>query len=328
MDTLRFTTLDVFTHKVYEGNPLALIKVPAGLRHLLTKEKKQLLAREFNLSETVFLHENAANSLPNEWMIDIFTTTDELPFAGHPTIGTASYVLNGLSTEAGMTRHGTFVTKAGRIPISLLPSKIETEWGTVQADIPHDVHIHRHTLGDLPNPIPSLSKNPVLAKAEMAAPIVSIVKGMTFLLVQLDSLETLAEVRIVDGESNFHDLLDHGEGWDSGFVARYYYVFHGGDGGDAGEKAAANEDDVARVRTRMMEDTMEDPATGSAACALSAYLALQEGRTRRFEVTQGVEMGRRSDIGVEVVIDRGERRVQSLRLSGSAVQVMEGTVKM
>jgi PhzF family phenazine biosynthesis protein len=182
MDMLQFATIDVFTHRVYEGNPLALIKIPASLRHLLTQEKKQLIAREFNLSETVFLHENI-NNPRNEWTIDIFTTANELPFAGHPTIGTACYVLNGLRAEAGMTRHGTFVTKAGRIPISLAPSKIEMGWASVQADIPHSVHIHQHTLGDLRTPTPGLSRDVVLAKAEMAAPIVSIVKGMTFLLV-------------------------------------------------------------------------------------------------------------------------------------------------
>ena len=324
MDVLQFATIDVFTHRAYEGNPLALIKIPASLRHLLTQEKKQLIAREFNLSETVFLHESL-NNPRNEWTIDIFTTTDELPFAGHPTIGAACYVLNGLGAEAGMAGHGTFVTKAGRIPISLAPSKIEMGWARVQADIPHGVHIHRHTLGDLRTPIPGLSRNVVLAKAEMAAPIVSIVKGMTFLLVRLESLEALAKVEIMGSELNFQGLLDDKEGWDLGFVARYYYVV---DDGNEKKNEFANGDVVERVRSRMVEDTMEDPATGSAACALSAYLALKEKRTGIFEITQGVEMGRRSVIGVEIVVDGEGRKVESVRLSGSAVQVMEGSLRI
>lgn len=326
MEVLQFATLDVFTNIAYEGNPLALIRIPAGLSHLLTQEKKQLIAREFNLSETVFLHENRGNNPQNEWTIDIFTTTDELPFAGHPTIGSACFVLNGLGVGAEMTKHGTLVTKAGRISISLLPSNVEMGWGMVQAEIPHEVHIHRHTLGDLQDRIPGLSKNPGLAKAEMAAPIVSIVKGMTFLLVRLESLETLAQVEIVSSELSFHGLLDHENGWDTGFVAKYYYVIERG--GDRENGFANGGFEVAKVRTRMMESTMEDPATGSAACALSSYLALKERKTRRFEITQGVEMGRRSVIGVEVVVGEEGERVQSVKLSGSAVQVMEGTLRI
>jgi len=70
--TLAFVTLDVFTQTAFEGNPLAIIKVPASLRYL-TQEKKQLIAREFNLSETVFLHEQQDKFTP-EWIIDIFTS--------------------------------------------------------------------------------------------------------------------------------------------------------------------------------------------------------------------------------------------------------------
>jgi PhzF family phenazine biosynthesis protein len=326
MEILNFATLDVFTSTAYEGNPLALIRIPASLRHIFTQEKKQLIAREFNLSETVFLHENTQNEPHNEWTIDIFTTTAELPFAGHPTIGAACYVLNGFAPDAGV-KQGTFVTRAGRIPIAIsggFGKEMMGTWGSVQADIPHDVHIHRHTLGDLKNPIPGLSSKVVLAQAEKAAPIVSIVKGMTFLLVRLESLEELAEVEVV-GEVSFHGLLDQGDGWDQSFVARYYYVVEGERIANGGVNGSG--DEVRRVRTRMIEDTMEDPATGSAACALSSFLALQEGRTRKFEVTQGVEMGRRSVIGVEVVIDREGNSVQSVRLSGVAVQVMEGSLR-
>lgn len=325
MEILRFAILDVFTHTAYEGNPLAVVKIPSALRPFFTQERKQLLAREFNLSETVFLHENRENDPQNEWTIDIFTSTDELPFAGHPTIGTACYVLNRLGAPAEMARNGTFITKAGPIKIEMVSSKIEMGWGRVQADIPHDVHIHRHTLGNMQNPIPVLSKNQTLANAEMAAPIVSIVKGMTFILVQLDSLEMLAQVEVVGNELSFPGLLDQGHGWDLGFVAKYYYVIEGGQKINRNE---GEEDQMKKIRTRMMESTMEDPATGSAACALGSYLALKEKRMTRFEITQGVEMGRKSVIGVEVVVDSEGRKVQSVRLSGSAVQVMEGTLRI
>lgn len=233
-------------------------------------------------------------------------------------------MLNGLLRPAGTTRNGTFITKAGRIPISLLQEEGVVGFGTVQADVPHDVHIHRHTLGDVENPIPGLSRNPMLAKAETAAPIVSIVKGMTFLLVRLESLEMLAQVEIVGSELGFHGLLDKDHGWDEGFVAKYYYVVEDGEHmGDSGQ----GKNQATKVRTRMVESAMEDPATGSAACALGSYLALREKKTMTFEMTQGVEMGRRSVMGVEVTIDE-KKRVGSIRLSGSAVQVMEGALRI
>lgn len=315
MSTIPFITLDVFTQTAYAGNPLAIILIPHRLSHLLTQTKKQSIALEFNLSESVFLHEQADPLIP-EWNIDIFTTNDELPFAGHPTIGAAFYVL-GLNGK-GRSGKGIFITKAGKIPIAM------TGAGSVQADIPHDVHVHRHTIGDLQLPIPGLSSHPKLVKAEMKAPIVSIVKGMTFLLVRLDSLEMLALAECTSSELSFHGLLDR-NGWAEGFVARYYYVIE-----DSHSMSASSNGDggVTRIRTRMLEEAMEDPATGSAACALGSYLALKSKRSQRFEMVQGVEMGRRSVIGVEVQLDDVGTKVEKVRLSGGAVPVMEGNLRI
>lgn len=315
-----FVTLDVFTTTPFQGNPLAIIRVPAALRHTLTTAQKQLIAREFNLSECVFLHEQADRYKP-EWHIDIFTTNDELPFAGHPTIGAACYVL-GAQNASG----GTFITKAGRIPIMMT-----AEEGRVMAEIPSNVHVHQHTLGDLVGPTVGLSEAPRLQEAELRAPIVSIVKGMTFLLVQLETLEDLGRVENTSSELSFRGVLDPG-GWANSFVARYYYVilpavpvFGNGNGNLGG---GGPEKGVMQIRTRMLEEAMEDPATGSAACALGSYIALQARRTMRFEVVQGVEMGRKSVMGVDVYIDREGRAVESVRLSGSAVAVMEGSLRV
>ncbi len=381
--TLPFTTLDVFTSTPYAGNPLALIRIPASLRHLITQAQKERIAAEFNLSETIFLHEQTDPFNP-EWDVDIFTSDAELPFAGHPTIGAASFVLNVLGAGGGKGRaKGQLITKAGPIPVSLVSDAESkdsngTGMARVQADIPHDVHIHAHTIGDLERPIPGLSLLPAIRQAELSAPIVSIVKGMTFLLVRLPDLETLAGVQLVGEDVNFHGVLD--PEWGSGFVAKYYFVILGGNGEKlmeertgmlspalspvvAGELepeysvAAADmsadrishpsldpgASGVTRIRSRMLEVAMEDPATGSAASALGCYLALEDGRIgeRTFEITQGVEMGRRSVIGVEVVIGDGAsnggfdggrgrdgRRVQGVRLSGGAVVVMEGNLRV
>lgn len=80
----RFTTLDVFTKTKFEGNPLAIVTIPAGSEP--SQATKQQVAREFNLSETVFLHETE-DAASTRRRIDIFVTDAELPFAGHPTIG-------------------------------------------------------------------------------------------------------------------------------------------------------------------------------------------------------------------------------------------------
>lgn len=309
--TLSFTTLDVFTKTPYSGNPLALIRLPATLYPPLTQTQKQLIASEFNLSETIFLHQQADAWIP-EWHVDIFTTDAELPFAGHPTIGAAAYVL-WLSGEKRWDV-GTFVTKSGRIPISL-----NGDGEGVKADIPHNVHVHKHTLGDLSEQTLGLSSEREIREAELKAPIVSIVKGMTFLLVELKSVEVLGRVKLQGQSIDFHGVLDKEEGWGESFVAKYYFVVLS----RGGEK-----NEVVKVRTRMLEVGMEDPATGSAASALSSWLSLREGRSRTYEVTQGVEMGRRSGIGVQIELDRQGKRVQSVRLSGCAVVVMEGSLRI
>ena len=146
-------------------------------------------------------------------------------------------------------------------------------------------------------------------------------KGMTFLLVQLESHEDLSRVAHMTTEFSFHGMLDSSGGWDESFVARYYYVVEG-DVEHGGQKG------VIRIRTRMIEATMEDPATGSAASALACYIALKSRRTLVFEIVQGVEMKRKSVIGVEVALDVEGNKVESVRLSGSAVAVMEGTVRI
>ncbi|KAK4463867.1 hypothetical protein QBC42DRAFT_264509 [Cladorrhinum samala] len=321
---LDFLTVDVFTTERFRGNPLAVVLVPADQRPLVTQEIKQRVAREFNLSETVFLHvpEDQSSAIRE---IDIFTIESELPFAGHPTIGSAYLVLNHL----GLKHVHTLLTKAG--PIAIHPEGAE---GVVRAQIPHAVKVHQNTVGDVLEKhsqdagIQSLlngglSADPVLRAAELAAPVVSIVKGMAFVLVKLPGLEHLAKVADVN-RLHFEKLppgvlQDEGE-WSGGFVARYYYVLTEDTVTDGEGKQAW------RMRTRMVELGFEDPATGSAACTLASYLSLS-GRAEkgaRFEITQGVEMGRKSDIVVEA--KASGTQVQEIFLGGTAVVVMNGSI--
>ncbi|KAE8443416.1 hypothetical protein EG329_001897 [Mollisiaceae sp. DMI_Dod_QoI] len=317
--SLSFTTLDVFTSTPYTGNPLALVRLPSSLKDVITQVQKQSIAKEFNLSETVFLHESKdPGAACPEWNIDIFTPEEELPFAGHPTIGSASYALR---LQDNLREKGKLITKAGPIPISVQNGQGGGQGWKVQADVPHNTHLHAYTLGEkMPGKsVVGLSQHPEIRAKELSAPLFSIVKGMTFLLAQLPSIELLGKVELSGVSPDFSEVLD--KDWSPSFVSRYYYVLL-----DEGVEANG----PVKVRARMVEAKMEDPATGSAASALSAYLAGKWGKSCRFEIEQGVEMGRRSEIGVEVDVDEkeGRKQITDVRLSGCAVVVMEGLLRI
>ena len=148
---------------------------------------------------------------------------------------------------------------------------------------------------------------------------------MAFALIKLPSLAHLSAVRVGVAPELPAELLD--EGWRGGWITRrYYYVLQE-------SSAQAGETSTCHLRTRMVKVTpaMEDPATGSAACALGSYLSLYRFRAKamRFEITQGVEMGRESKILIDARVeqdDDGERKLQTLHLGGTAVQVASGTI--
>ncbi|KAF2012169.1 Diaminopimelate epimerase-like protein [Aaosphaeria arxii CBS 175.79] len=304
-----FVTVDVFTQTRYEGNPLAIVKIPEGTS--LTQDQKQAIAREFNLSETTFLHENNGDEL--SWTVDIFMTNAELPFAGHPTIGTACHVLSNVAQARKLNGkfEAQFQIKAG--PVGL---QYDVQKQTARASIPHDFHIHKRQwkLEELLEVQPGLARayerKEVNLKPEY--PIVSVVNGMAFALVEVEDERALG---LVSTSSRSLSVPGLDEGWDKTFVGSYFFT-----------RSPGGSDGTTRLRTRMIEGTLEDPATGSAATDLSGYLAMVEGRpgeTRRYAITQGVEMGRRSEIGVEVVLN-DDRGVRDVYLEGSVIQVMSG----
>ena len=301
MPQLSFITSDVFTTTRYAGNPLAIVRIPKG--EDVATETMQEIAKEFNLSETVVLHEQetTADGIP-EWRIRIFMTSAELPFAGHPTIGTACYAMG---TLAKGSSKGRLLCAAGTI-------EIDFQGGAAKASIPHNVHIHtqRPVVAESICAYQPALRPTVLKAIDLASPV----KGMNFVYVELESLEALASVSISSGKL----ALKLDDDWDVGFVGSYFYAFTGG---------SSNGEGIVKVRSRMIEGPLEDSATGSAACGLGALLALKQGRkSTTFEITQGVEMGRKSDIGVTVQLDDNLKQVKKVELSGSAVKVMEGTL--
>ncbi|OJD36666.1 phenazine biosynthesis protein [Diplodia corticola] len=309
---LPFTTLDVFTTTPFSGNPVAVVRVPASCRDALTEEQKQKIATEFNLSEITFLHEASEGDNGAVADYDIFTARSRMTFAGHPTIGTAIFV----STTGRPLFPSTHSlrTLAGTIPLAYNPST-----ATASVHLPHAVHEHSFRPPH-PQSLTSSSSPPTV-------PIVSIVRGMAFCLVPLPTLEALAAVDaslVPVADAYQAKWLDAGSGWDVGFTGSFYYVDLGLDYDDQRGRRL--------LRTRSI-GTREDPGTGSASAALCCYLALREDKGKgrgpfEFHLVQGVEMGRRCDVFVRVVRTEDGGAVEEVVLTGSAVEVMEGVVRV
>lgn len=312
MTQLQFVTLDVFTRKAYGGNPLAVVFLPEDDSKALTQRQKHMMTKEFNLSETIFVHPVRDQ---HKRTIDIFTIECEIPFAGHPTIGAASWFLCH-AADAARSGVNTLVTKSGEIPISISDPTRQL----VAAQIAHNTRIHaaRFSRKELLRLHPTLA--PFFPQSPVSFPLFSIVNGMSQTFIELPSLAALAAVTPATGgellSSENSTYLD--EGWRSGLICLYFFVRDVDDG-------VTNQQ---VIRTRMMLGSLEDPATGSSACGLTAYLTLTEGQAgkeHRYHVVQGVEMGRRSDIGVVVSLN-GEKKIEQVVLTGTAVQVSEGKI--
>lgn len=262
--------------------------------------------------------------IPTQQRIDIFTTEMELPFAGHPTIGAASWVLYLAPDRVNVD---TLLIKAGSIPISLRPSGDEAA-----ALIAHNVRIHqkKFPVQELLRLHPTIKPFVDLTASQEGFPIVSIVNGMTQIHVELPSLEALAAVSPATGGESVPavDVSKGGyldEGWGGhGLVVFYFHVR------DVLDEVTGKK----VIRTRMFLESWEDPATGSAASGLAALLALRDGAGtdgqlhRGFHVVQGVEMGRRSDIGLRVSLKSDGKEIGSMELSGSSVKVASGEIRI
>ncbi|KXT10719.1 hypothetical protein AC579_1831 [Pseudocercospora musae] len=310
MGQLSFVTLDVFTQTRYAGNPLAVVRVHDG--EDLPTEQMLAIAKEFNLSETIFLHDGKKGvDGMIEWRVRIFITKGEISFAGHPTIGAAVYTLG---TLAPTSHQGRLIANAGPIQLTYDPAS-----GVAKASIPHNFHLHTQygcSLEELYDLQPALRG---VVTSSDAVQITSPVKGMNFVQAELPDLDALR--KISTGKKTEPRLDDE---WNEGFSGSHFYVI-------TSATPARDYKDTAKyqLRTRMIEGSFEDPATGSAACALTSYLALKNASSRisHFELTQGVEMGRESHIEVTITLNAELTSIERVELGGTAVKVMEGTVE-
>lgn len=296
----RFITADVFTETAFGGNPLAVLPEARGL----DGRQMQAIAREFNLSETVFVlpPESAAHTRK----LRIFTPASEIPFAGHPTVGTA-LVLASLG-EIEIQDGGTsiiFEEGAGPVPVEIEAMGGRPRFAWLSA--PKAPEFRNAPDASALAGMLSLAPADVVARDGMP---VAVSCGMPFLIVQLRSQASLGRARL-DRTAWERGLRGH---W-----ANLVYLFT--------EDAPEGFDFQARMFAPGA-GIEEDPATGSAAAAFGGWLgrfrAKDDGR-RQWRIAQGIEMRRPSQLAVETTRQEGELR--RIRVGGAAVRIMEGTLE-
>lgn len=293
---LDFVTLDVFTTEVFTGNPLAVVLGADGL----TTAQMQTIAREFNLSETIFVM--APRDPAHTARVRIFFPTAEIPFAGHPTVGCAIHLATTAAGAGDFTRHLVLEEEAGLVPVTVTRKGDVTEAEFAAPVLPHATEgtvrpeLLAPSLGLDPDDIGFGGHQPAVWQG-----------GPRFLYVPLRSVDALARARVIQP---YWDQLAAATGTD----LVYLYT--------------AADDCAFRARLFAAHSGIaEDPATGSASAILAAQLQAAgalNGAESRFHLRQGVEMGRASDIHLTVLRD-GDR-ISQVRIKGAAVPVSTGRI--
>jgi len=294
----KFYTADVFTQEMFGGNPLAVFPQALGL----TQEQMQKIAQEFNLSETVFVFPPQTEKHCRH--LRIFTPTGELPFAGHPTVGTA-YILAAIGEILLTETETEIILEEGVGPI---PVKIRA-----QAGKPTYSELKAAQLPQFGVEPPSISQLAAMLSLEVSdfkGPDYlpqAVSCGLPFLFVPLKNRHSVAKAKL--NLQIWQEILHN-------YWANNVYIFSY-DGQIEGS-----------LRSRMFAPALgvpEDPATGSAATALAGYLAprqaLQDG-TLHWVIEQGFEIGRPSIIHLECDLTQGN--ITQIRVGGASVLVSEG----
>jgi trans-2,3-dihydro-3-hydroxyanthranilate isomerase len=298
MPAFQYVTLDVFTDSPFGGNQLAVFPDATGI----PEAALLALTREFNFSETTFCYPPSDKA--NTARVRIFTPGSEIPFAGHPTVGTAIVLGSRLGTgerqlilEEGVGPISVTVRSDGRSHYAQFSVAKLPEIGAPVAT--------RNTLAE----ILSLTTDDILG-GTMAPQAVSC--GLPFVMVGVKSLKALAQARL---------RYDRWEETMGKAPARDLFVFT--PDADSGP---------SNYRARCFvpgQGVPEDPATGSANAAFAGFLAARSTErdgTLRWSVRQGVEMGRPSTIEIEA--DKRDGAIAAVRVAGSAVFMMSGSVTL
>ena len=283
--------LDVFSSQPFEGNPLAVFLDGQGL----SDQEMQALAREMNLSETTFV-------LPRESSVErergvrvrIFTVQEELPFAGHPTLGSA-FQLRG----ATGAREIVLDLNVGKVPVQFEENPGQPLFGEMTQVNPEFGEQHDREAVARASGLRDGDIDPSL-------PIQTISTGVPFTIVPLRGLDIMRNLRV--------DMRGSEEYLERSGGKFFYFV------------SRQTVDPSARLHARMMFYNGEDPATGSAAGCAAAWMVAHgvAQPEERVLIEQGVEMKRPSRIFVRA--SRRDDRVVNVRVGGNVVEVLRGEV--
>jgi len=291
---LDYFVVDVFTETALAGNALAVVMNTAALK----TEQMQSIAREFNLSETTFVERRPADVESREGVrVRIFTAQEELNFAGHPTLGTAS-VLRLNAPEVVREDTVTLALNAGAVPVRF----------------DADVESSQIQFGEMTQLDPEFGEELDAGEVarlcglradqlDPALPPQVVSTGTAFAIVALKSHHGLGALNVDQQQAS---------GWLRPRGARWFYVL------------APSGSQAPEWRARMQFNGGEDPATGSAAgCAIS-YLVKRGAvaSDKRVHLRQGVEMGRPSELYLTAHLDSA--KVSEVRVGGSTVPVAKG----
>lgn len=297
----RYITVDVFTDRAFGGNPLAVVLDAEGL----STGQMQAIATEFNYSETTFVLPPADRA--NDANVRIFTVRSELPFAGHPNVGTA-FVLATRAAQAPARLK--FEEKAGLVPLEILTAQgrvVGAEFAAPQAPSRGAVVDAKEAAAILSLPASDIA-------TDRHPPQIASV-GLPFLIVEVASREAVRRAR-----------PDAAAFWKTfpavGADAVYFYT----------RDVPASEQPLdlqARMFHPGSAGLSEDPATGSATGAAAGYLAdldaMRDGEVR-LRIGQGYDMGRPSLLLTRAIKKGGA--VVATHVGGNCVQMMEGTLQV
>jgi trans-2,3-dihydro-3-hydroxyanthranilate isomerase len=289
-----YVQLDVFTSKPLEGNMLAVFTDARGL----SDSEMQAIARETNLSETTFILPRDAEVEGREGAkVRIFTVAEELPFAGHPTLGTG-YVLY----QRDRNERVVLDLKVGKIPVNFSTDQQGLAFGEMRQRDPEFGQIHgdREAVAR----IAGLSGEDL----EPSLPIQTVSTGMGFAIVPVRSLSAMRNLRF-----QWQAAAEYLERTDAKF---FYFV------------SRQTEQATSTLHARMIFYNGEDPATGSAGGCCAAW-AVQHGVVRSDApavIEQGIEMRRASYIHFRAT--KGNGSVTNVRVGGHCVRIAEATLHL
>jgi trans-2,3-dihydro-3-hydroxyanthranilate isomerase len=296
---LNMAQWDVFSSRPLEGNSLAVFFDGRGL----SDAEMQAIAKEMNLSETTFvLPRDAETERARGVRVRIFTVQEELPFAGHPTLGTA-FALRGESGAKAITLE----LNLGKVPVRFEEVAGEVAFGEMtQIDPVFGMQHEREAL--------ARATGLQIDDFDTSLPIETVSTGLAYTIAPLKSLAVIQKLRVDQNRAG--EYLEKTGGKFLYFVAR------------------ETVDLAARLHARMLFYNGEDPATGSAAGCTAAWMVAHgvAKADERVLIEQGIEMQRPSRIFVRATFhdshqkNPGDNRIVNVRVGGNAIEVMRGEV--